>query len=76
MTMTLAWYTVVIYEREDVPLETPWTNFQAAIKFADKVYARRNVTAVKVWKGEPPELEQMPDDIQPAGLMYAKVKPG
>ncbi len=64
-------YTVVVYEIGQLPLESYWSHFPAAMAFAEKIFVLKAVDKVKIWNGENKEGDSSPVVCQdPALLLY------
>jgi hypothetical protein len=69
-------FTAVWYPVGDLPTETVWMNLAAATVFADVLFRRRTVLAVKVWQGDNPEDPFRFVWQEHPALVYRQIKAG
>jgi hypothetical protein len=70
MTRTIK-YTVVVYEAGQLPVESYWSHFPAAMDFAKKIFLLKAVLKVKIWNGDNREpVNNAVISTDPALLFY------
>lgn len=69
-------YTVVVYEADQLPVESYWSHFPAAMSFAEKIFQLRAIRAVKIWNGENKEGSSWPVICQDTALLFYLDKAG
>ncbi len=69
-------YTVVVYETGQLPVESYWSYFPAAMHFAKNIFLLKAIDKVKIWNGNNKEHNIHPVISEDTALLFYLDKNG